>query len=129
MVLKTFGTVVDANLFRAHLEAYGIEACVPEEYTPQIFWNVIPSPLESVTVRVAAKDYEAAKAILAVYVITARTATPGVSQLENDTLPGTPAIPLGADESPSKICVSCRAAIPASSAICPKCQWTQPDVT
>ena len=58
-------SVVDASLVMTRLEAAGIEACIPEEYTPQIFWNCTPSPLESVTVRVAAKDYEEARPLLA----------------------------------------------------------------
>ena len=42
----------------------GIEACIPEELNPQIFWNFIPSVLEAVTVRVTARDYDAAKELL-----------------------------------------------------------------
>src|ERR1041385_7374140 len=74
VVVKTFSTVVDAAMLKSRFEAAGIEACVPEEYTPQIFWNMIPSPLESVTVRVAARDYAAAKAVLEDYTTTALTA-------------------------------------------------------
>lgn len=65
VIVATFRTVVDASLAKLRLESAGIEACIPEEYTPQIFWNVIPSPLESVTLRVAAKDYETARKVLA----------------------------------------------------------------
>jgi hypothetical protein len=65
VIVATFGNVVDATMVKTRLEAAGIEACIPEEYTPQIFWYVVTSPLEQVTVRVAAKDYEEAKAILA----------------------------------------------------------------
>ena len=65
VILATFRTVIDAGLLKTRLEAAGIEACIPEELTPQIFWNVVPSPLERVTVRVRAKDYEAAKEFLA----------------------------------------------------------------
>lgn len=65
VIVGTYRTVVDATLVMTRLQAAGIEACIPEEYTPQIFWNIIPSPLESVTVRVAAKDYEEARRILA----------------------------------------------------------------
>ena len=64
VILATARTVVEANLIRTLLEAAGIQAVVPEEYTPQILWNLVPSPLEQVTVRVAAKDYEAAKKAL-----------------------------------------------------------------
>jgi hypothetical protein len=65
VVVGTYSTVVEASLVMTRLQAAGIEACIPEEYTPQIFWNCIPSPLESVTVRVAAKDYEEARLFLA----------------------------------------------------------------
>jgi len=65
VIVGTYRTVVDATVVMCRLQAAGIEACIPEEYTPQIFWNVIPSPLETVTVRVAAKDYEEARRIIA----------------------------------------------------------------
>ncbi len=65
VILATFRNVVDAGMLKTRLEAEGIEACIPEEFTPQILWYAVPSPLERVTVRVAAKDYEAAKKILA----------------------------------------------------------------
>ena len=64
VIVGTFGNVVDATVVKTRLEAAGIEACIPEEYTPQILWYAVTSPLEQVTVRVAAKDYEEAKAIL-----------------------------------------------------------------
>jgi hypothetical protein len=64
VILATFRNVVDAGMLKTRLEAGGIEACIPEELTPQIFWYAVTSPLERVTVRVAAKDYEAAKEIL-----------------------------------------------------------------
>jgi hypothetical protein len=65
VVVGTYRNAVDASLVKTRLEAAGIEACIPEEYTPQIFWYAIPSPLERVTVRVAAKDYETARELLA----------------------------------------------------------------
>jgi hypothetical protein len=64
VIVGTYSNVVEAGMVRTRLEGAGIEACIPEEYTPQILWSVIPSPLECVTVRVAAKDYQAAKEIL-----------------------------------------------------------------
>jgi len=64
VIVGRFRNVVDAGMARARLEAAGIDADIPEEYTPQIFWYAIPSPLESVTVRVAARDYETAREIL-----------------------------------------------------------------
>jgi len=65
VIVGAFRNVVEADVVKTRLEAAGIEACIPEEYTPQILWYAVPSPLESVTVRVAAKDYEAARQLLA----------------------------------------------------------------
>src|SRR2546425_10258754 len=65
VIVGSFTNVIDATMVKTRLEAAGIEACIPEEYTPQIFWYGIPSPLERITVRVAAKDYETARQILA----------------------------------------------------------------
>ena len=64
VIVGTYRNVVEATVVKTRLEAAGIEACIPEEYTPQIFWYAVPSPLERVTVRVAAKDYETARQIL-----------------------------------------------------------------
>jgi hypothetical protein len=120
-------------MFKARLEAAGIEACIPEEYTPQIFWNVIPSPLESVTVRVAAKDYEAARAIHADYADTAMT-TPRPDAADFEKGQGREKASAEVQgsgigvEAPGKLCVACRAAIPAMAYLCPKCGWTQPDI-
>ena len=63
VTVATFSSLVEANLLVDRLEAAGIEADIPEEYSPQIFSAVIA--LERLTVRVAAKDYEAAKRIAA----------------------------------------------------------------
>ncbi|MBL9134559.1 MAG: DUF2007 domain-containing protein [Verrucomicrobiales bacterium] len=56
---------VEAALIRSRLEAAGIPACIPEEYTPQILWCMSASPLERVTVRVDPKDLPAATELLA----------------------------------------------------------------
>lgn len=64
VILKAFSNVVDAYTAKTSLDAAGIECCVPEEYTPQILWYLVPSPLERVTIRVAAQDYAAAREIL-----------------------------------------------------------------
>ena len=126
-IVATFRNVVDAGLFRARLEAAGIEACMPEEYTPQLFWNIIPNPLETVTVRVAAKDIEAAKALLADYTDTVFTAlAPGLEQSPAETTIQQAAIG-DTDPQNQKLCVSCRAPISTNAALCPKCGWTQPD--
>lgn len=65
VVVGRYGSVVDANVVNSLLEANGIDACVPEELTPQVFWNFVTSPIEAVTVRVARKDVEAARRIIA----------------------------------------------------------------
>jgi hypothetical protein len=63
VVVATFTSLPEASLLVDRLEAAGIEADIPEEYSPQVFSGVIA--LEQLTVRVAAKDYEAAKRIAA----------------------------------------------------------------
>ena len=63
MVVATVGDVVEASLLKDRLEQAGIEACIPEELNPSPFWNF--KPLAHVTVRVAARNFEAAKGILA----------------------------------------------------------------
>ncbi len=63
VVLKTFDDVPEATLLKDRLEQAGIEACIPEELDPSPFGNF--KPLTRVTVRVARKDLEAAREILA----------------------------------------------------------------
>jgi hypothetical protein len=63
VIVGEFDTMAQASLLATCLEAAGIEACIPEEYAQHIFSNVIP--LGGVTVRVAAKDHEAAETIVA----------------------------------------------------------------
>jgi hypothetical protein len=63
VVLATFGDTVEASLLKDRLEQAGIEACIPEELDPSPFGNF--PPLAHVTVRVAEKDYQVAKEILA----------------------------------------------------------------
>src|SRR5437588_479053 len=65
VTVATFKCVEDAGILKSRLEAAGIEACIPEEFSPHLFWTMSPNPIECVTVRVAAKDYEAAKQLLA----------------------------------------------------------------
>jgi putative signal transducing protein len=61
--VASFPSLAEAQLLVSRLEAGGIEACIPEEYSSQIFAGVIP--LGMVTVRVAAKDYQEAMSIAA----------------------------------------------------------------
>ena len=63
VVVATFGDTVEANLLKDRLEQAGIEACIPEELDPSPFGNF--TPLAHVTVRVAEKNYSAAKEIFA----------------------------------------------------------------
>jgi hypothetical protein len=63
VVVATFGDTVEASLLKDRLEQAGIEACIPEELDPSPFGNF--APLAHVTVRVAERDYPAAKEILA----------------------------------------------------------------
>ena len=62
VILKTFDDVPQASLLKDKLEQAGIEACIPEELDTSPFGNF--KPLERVTVRVAKKDFEAAREIL-----------------------------------------------------------------
>jgi len=63
ITLAVFADLVHAVLLKADLEAAGIEACIPEDLAPNLFGHFFP--LARITVQVAAKDYEAAKEILA----------------------------------------------------------------
>lgn len=63
VTLATFSSLAEASLLVGRLETAGIEACIPEEYAEGVFSGIIP--LERLTVRVAARDYEAAKMVLA----------------------------------------------------------------
>ena len=84
VVVGSFDTIAQASLLLTRLEAAGIEACIPEEYGSQLSSNVIP--LGCVTVRVAAKDFEAAKAIAVGMAETeASSAAEGVLQAVIDT--------------------------------------------
>lgn len=65
VVLARCRTVVEANMLKLRLESAGLEACVPEELNRQISWYPVPSPLEEVTVRVRARDFAAAREVLA----------------------------------------------------------------
>ena len=62
-IVATFRDVTEASLLKDRLSQAGIEACIPEELDPNPFGNL--TPMAHVTVRVARKDYDAAKALLA----------------------------------------------------------------
>jgi hypothetical protein len=63
VVVASFGDTVEASLLKDRLEQAGIEACIPEELDPSPFGNF--PPLAHVTVRVAKKDLEKAREVLA----------------------------------------------------------------
>lgn len=75
VVVATFNSLPAAKLLADRLEAAGIETYIPEEFAPPVFSAVIP--LEQITVRVAAKDYEAAKALAAAHVLGLESEVPG----------------------------------------------------
>jgi len=117
--VATFHQLPEAELLKSRLEAEGIESWIPEEYSAQVFSDVIG--LESVSVYVAVEDYEEAKAI--------------ASEMDSSALAGPPppapqpvagSKPEPQDARDLKACVSCGAAIPQDATECPKCGWTQP---
>jgi ribosomal protein L40E len=113
-------------MFKTRLEAAGIEAFVPEEYTPQIFWAAITSPLEGITVRVAAKDYEAARALYQA-AETSTAVSPPIAQSNVAMSAIGEAVAEEVEEKgPTRLCVACNARIPENAEVCPKCGWTQP---
>jgi hypothetical protein len=126
-VVATFANVVDADVFKTRLEAAGIEAFIPEEYTPQILWAAIVSPLEGVTLRVAAKDYDAARALYESAEVSSAV-PPQIPRSNTGTSGKVEAVVEDAVETgPSKLCVACNARMPEKSSVCPKCGYTQPE--
>ena len=122
VTIATFSSLQEASLLVDRLGSAGIEACIPEEYAPQVFSGVIP--LERLTVRVAAKDYEAAKAMIA----EDDSREPVSSDVPQDqkVLSGDKPEARTRQPSESKPCVACGEAIPSDSKTCPACGWTQP---
>ena len=130
-MVASFHSLEEAELLKAELEAAGIEAFVPEEYTTGVFSGLIP--FQQVTVQVSAGDAEAAGAIAAAFAATSRGEGKGSN--EADPKAGTrPTVnreqesaESAAENQPGKArCVSCGAQIPVDSILCPKCGWTQP---
>jgi hypothetical protein len=66
VIMATFGDTAEASVLKGRLEQAGIEACIPEELDPSPFGNF--TPLAHVTVRVARKDLETAREVLAAQV-------------------------------------------------------------
>ena len=63
VTLATFGDLIHATLLKDGLEAAGITACIPEEFSTNPFGSVIG--MAHITVQVAARDLEAAREVLA----------------------------------------------------------------
>lgn len=59
IAVGSFANVIEASLVKHLLECHGLRACIPEDMTPHLF-----GAIETVTVRVAAADVEAARGIL-----------------------------------------------------------------
>jgi len=74
VIVAQFTNLQQASVLAGRLEAAGIQASIPEEYSEQIFSGVIG--LERLTVRVAAKDYKAAMAVVAEGVEATSTSVP-----------------------------------------------------
>jgi len=128
VIVAQFTNLQQASVLAGRLEAAGIQASIPEEYSEQIFSGVIG--LERLTVRVAAKDYKAAMAVVAEGVeATSTSVPPGSSGTE--ARPERGLAEMGAAEASNqearKLCESCGAEIPETAHLCPKCGWTQPD--
>lgn len=123
VIVARFSSLPQTSLLAGRLEAAGIEALIPEEYSEQIFSGVVG--LERVTVRVAAKDYEAAMAVVAEGAeATAADLPLGSSESQQDATEASKE-ETSAQEART-LCVSCGAVIPETAHLCPKCGWTQP---
>jgi hypothetical protein len=128
VVVARFSSLQQASVLAGRLEEAGIQAWIPEEYAEQVFSGVIA--LERLTVRVAAKDYNAAMAVIAEGTEAhPATTSSGDSAAKAETgsehrAVGQP----GATDDPRgrKVCVSCGKAIPHEAVLCPECGWTQP---
>ena len=130
IIVARFNSLQQASLLAGRLEAAGIESSIPEEYSEQVFSSVVG--LERVTVRVAAKDYEAAMAVVAEGAEAASTSVPSrASATQHEGRSESRAAETSAEETTNqearKLCVSCGDAIPETAHLCPKCGWTQPD--
>jgi len=127
-IVAQFSNLQQASLLAGRLEAAGIQAWIPEEYSEQIFSGVVG--LESLTVRVSAKDYQAAMAVVAEGAEGNSTSVPpGSSGKQKD--PRARAAQTDSEgtsnQEARKLCESCGAEIPETAHLCPKCGWTQPN--
>lgn len=123
VVVARFSSLQQASVLVGRLQEAGIEAWIPEEFAEQVFSGVIA--LERLTVRVAAKDYGAATAVIAESAESAPTATSSSATTASEHEPVEDKKRI--DDPPGrKSCVSCRASIPREAKVCPECGWTQP---
>lgn len=65
VIVGRYAGLIEAHLIMALLESNDVDACIPEELTPGIFWGLGPSPVEQITVRVARRDVERARKTIA----------------------------------------------------------------
>lgn len=130
ITVASFHSLEEAELLKSELEAVGIEAFIPEEYTTGVFSAI--TPFQQVTVRVPAGNADAARNIVSAFAASSRVEAQSEPDLD-DGRPGLDA-PEGAElasasdqNPPGKTrCVSCGAFIPLDSVLCPECGWTQP---
>ena len=128
VVVARFSSLQQASVLAGLLEQAGIPSWIPEEYAEQVFSGVVG--LERLTVQVAAKDYDAAMAVIAESEqALPATTTPGDSAANAEA--GSEPFPVSQsatinDQAGRKLCVSCQKAIPKEAERCPECGWTQP---
>ncbi len=131
ITVASFHSLEEAELLKTELEAVGIEAYIPEEYTTGVFSSI--TPFQQVTVRVPAANAEAARNIVAAFAAASRVKSPEDAGGE-DERPGNPdpsaeadiACSPGPNPPGQTRCVSCGVHIPLDSVLCPKCGWAQP---
>jgi putative signal transducing protein len=127
VVLKTFTDPMEANALVTRLQAAGIDAYMPQDGSTNVFSGILP--FERVTVQVPLKDFEAARKLA--------ESLAGLESSESaDEIPGPESgtgsglqdqLELPALDVPNRTrCVSCGAAVPYDSILCPECGWTQP---
>ena len=115
VIIATFENTEHAGVLKAELDAAGIEAWIPEDFS-------IEFPPQTVSIQVATKDAAAAGEIADEF----RKAR-GL----NEPPPRAPTSPeprtaTGIAVPNTRPCVSCGAAISYDAARCPACGWTQP---
>jgi len=128
VVVATFRNLPEASFLVERLQEAGIEAWLPEEFG-QVFSGVIA--LDPITVRVTAKDLEAAKGVIEEIRATAIVPGPSNSSVPGQIEGSSGQLNLNQPAKPSepgtqKLCVACSKVIPANAVLCPICGWTQP---